>query len=77
MTANTFGFAINIASAVMTEVCKAISNKMGPNYIHTPRSKESMQRKVFKFEAKYGMTQAFGCIDGTQTISFVKCTSCM
>ena len=24
-----------------------------------------MKEKVFQFEAKYGMVQAFGCIDGT------------
>ena len=65
MTANTFGVAINTASAVIAEVCKVISMKMGPKYIHLPRSQESMQRKVSEFEAKFGMTQAFGCVDGT------------
>lgn len=65
MTANTFGVAINTASAVITEVCQAISTKLGPKYIHLPRNKESMERKVSEFEAKYGMTQAFGCVDGT------------
>jgi hypothetical protein len=65
MTANTFGIAINTASAVITEVCQVISRKMGPKYIHLPRSQESMRRKVSEFEAKFGMNQAFGCVDGT------------
>jgi hypothetical protein len=65
MTANTFGVAINTASALITEICQVISTKMGPRYIYFPRSKQSMQREVSEFEAKYGMTQAFGCADGT------------
>ena len=65
MTANTFGVAINTASSIITEVCEVISEKIGPKYVHLPKSKESMQRKVSEFEAKFGMTQAFGCVDGT------------
>ena len=65
ITANTFGVAINTTSAVIAEVCEVNTKKMGPKYIHLPRSQESMQRKVSEFEAKFGMTQAFGCVDGT------------
>ncbi len=65
MTANSFGIAINTASLVINEVCCAISKYLGPKYIHLPKDKEHMQRKVSEFEAKFGMTQAFGCIDGT------------
>ena len=42
MTANTFGVAINTTSAVSAEVCGVITKKMGPKYIHLPRSHESM-----------------------------------
>ena len=65
MTASTFGVAINTTSAVTAEVCEVITKKMGPKYIHLPRSQESMQRKGSEFEAKFGMTQEFGCVDGT------------
>ena len=65
MTVNTFGTAINTASAVISEVCLAIKKFFGPKYIHLPHDKEEMQRKVSEFEAKFKMTQAFGCIDGT------------
>ena len=30
-----------------------------------PRNQEEMRRRVAEFEAKYGMIQAFGCVDGT------------
>ena len=38
---------------------------MGPKYLFLPRDKEEMIKKVSEFEAKYGMIQAFACIDGT------------
>lgn len=65
MTANSFGIAVCTASAVTIEVCKAISKYLGPRYIHLPKNKNDMRQKVSEFEAKFGMTQAFGCIDGT------------
>ena len=65
MTANSFGIALNTASNVVTEVCQAISSYLGPKYLHLPKDEEGMREKVAEFEAKFGMTQAFGCIDGT------------
>ena len=38
---------------------------LGPKYLHLPRNTEEMRRKVSEFEIKFGMTQAYGCIDGT------------
>lgn len=34
-------------------------------YIQLQRNNEEMRTKVSKFEAKFGMIQAMGCIDGT------------
>ena len=65
MTANTFGVAVCTASMTVTEVCKAISSNLGPKYIYLPKDIESMRKKVSEFEANFGMTQAFGCVDGT------------
>jgi len=65
MTANRFGIALNPASAAVSEVCQAISNHVGPECLHLPEDEESMGEKVAEFEAKFGMTQAFGCIDGS------------
>ena len=65
MTANSFEIAVNTASAVITEICQVISMYLGPKYLHLPKDQESMQSKVSEFEAKFGMSQVFGCIDGT------------
>ena len=65
MTATTFGVEQNTVSCVIYGVCSAITKYMGPTYLHLPVDKESLKEKVFQFEAKYGMVQAFGCIDGT------------
>ena len=65
MTANTFGIHQSTVSKVVFEVCDAITKHLGPEYIHLPRTAEEMHGKVSEFELKFGMTQAFGCIDGT------------
>ena len=65
MTANAFGIAICTASTVIFEVCQAISKNLGPTYIHLPKDEDEMRQKVSEFESKFGMTQAFGCVDGT------------
>ncbi len=65
MTTNTFGVAINTAGKIIFDVCYAISRTLGPKLVHLPANKEEMRQKVSEFEAKYGMMQAFGCIDGT------------
>ena len=64
MTANTFGVACNTVGSVVFDVCDAISRHMGPKYLYLPRDKQGMMESS-KFEAKYGMVQAFGYIDGT------------
>ena len=65
MTANTFGIHQSTVSKGVFEVFDAITKHLGPEYIHLPRTAEEMQRKVSRCESKFGMTQAFGCIDGT------------
>ena len=39
---------------------------MGPKIISLPKNKVEMRDSAGKFEAKFEMKQAFGCIDGTQ-----------
>ena len=65
MTANSFGIAINTASVVIYEVCYVICHILEPMYIHLPKDKSEMQKIVGEFKAKFGLPQAFGCIDGT------------
>ena len=65
MTANHFGVANCTVSKVIFEVCTAICSVLGPSYLHLPRDQEERKMKVAEFEAKFGMFQAFGVIDGT------------
>ena len=65
MTANSFGIATNTASAVINKVCNAIVLYVGPKYLHLPKTNQEMKEKISDFETKFGMTQTFGCIDGT------------
>lgn len=65
MTANTFGVALCTVSRHVVQVSYAIAKHLGPKYIHLPMSKDEMRQKSAEFEAKFGMPQAFGCIDGT------------
>lgn len=65
MTANAFGISICTVSKVIREVCSAITYKLGPKYVRLPQTEEEMIEKASEFLSKYGMQQAFGCIDGT------------
>ena len=65
MTANTFGIHQCTVTKTIAEVCHTISNELGPRYIYLPKNDEEMRKKVSEFELKFGMIQAFGCIDGT------------
>ena len=63
MTANACGVHQCTASKIIILVCNAINKHLGPAYLH--QDKDEMIRKVSEFELKFGMIQAFGCIDGT------------
>nr|XP_004208727.2 putative nuclease HARBI1 [Hydra vulgaris] len=65
MTANTFGIAVCTTSAVIFEVCNAIVKYIGPRFVNLPKNKQQMREKISEFESKFGMIQAFGCVDGT------------
>ena len=65
MTANTFGIHHCTLSKVVKEVCSVIVTYMVPKLIKLTNSQDEMLSKISEFEAKFGMTQAFGCIEGT------------
>ena len=65
MTANAFGLHQCSASKIIIFVCDAINKRLGPAYLHLPQDKDEMITKVSEFELKFGMIQAFCCIDGT------------
>ena len=64
MTANAFGIQVCTTSKIIHEVCREIAMKLGPKLIQLPQTKEDMMEKASEFEVKFGMPQAFGCIDG-------------
>ena len=65
MTANAFGIHVSTASNIIHQVCSAICHVLGPKYVKLPETIDEMKVKSAEFAAKYGMPQAFGCIDGT------------
>ena len=65
MTANTFGMHISTASKIILEVCKAISQVLGPQNLRLPENESEMNQRCSEFEARYVKPQAFGCIDAT------------
>ena len=69
MTANSFGTATNTASAVINEVCNAIVLYVGPKYLHLPKTNHEIKEKISEFETKFGIIQAFGCIDTTHILN--------
>ncbi|XP_047140221.2 uncharacterized protein LOC105845863 [Hydra vulgaris] len=64
MTANVFGIYQCTASKTVKIVCDAINNIVGPIYLHLPKNKENMTKLASQFDVKFGIIQAFGCIDG-------------
>lgn len=65
MTANSFGISLKTPSAAVRQVSQAISNYLVPKYLHLPEDELRMTEKVGEFEAEFGLTQGFGCIDET------------
>ena len=65
MTANAFGIHQCTASKHIHSVCETINMILGENYLHLPTDTEEMRREVSEFEMRFGMTQEYGCIDGT------------
>ena len=65
MIANTFGLLQCSASKIIILVSDAIKRHLGPAHLHLPQDKDEMIPKVSEFELKFGMIQAFGCIDAT------------
>ena len=65
MTANTLGIDQCTVSKTIVEVCKANNAILGPHYLYLPHSENYMRKIAPEFELKFGMPQAFGCIDGT------------
>ena len=64
VTANTFARHISTVTKIIKDVSCAIACN-GSKYVQLLQTKGAMIGKASDFEAKYGMHQAFGCIDST------------
>lgn len=65
MTANTFGVARCTVGKVLHEICKIITENVGPQLIKFPITKEEVETATSQFSNRFGFPQAIGCIDGT------------
>ena len=63
--ANTFRIYQGILTNNGKAVCSVIVTYMVPKLTKFPNSQDKMLSKISEFEVKFGMTEAFRCIDGT------------
>ena len=63
--ANAFGISRSSVSIIVRRVCTAISECLGPIYVHLPTSEREVQELVNQFHVYYGFPQCMGAVDGT------------
>ncbi|XP_046864305.1 uncharacterized protein LOC124458306 [Xenia sp. Carnegie-2017] len=62
-TANAFGLSRQVVSKIIRKVCKAITIRLGPEYIKLPFTKEDVERHIRNFHRLHGFPQCLGAID--------------
>ena len=50
---------------MVKDLCKAINQRVDPNYLRLPKTNEEMSFLIDNFRKKFGFRQVFGCVDGT------------
>ena len=63
--ANAFGISRLSVSIIVRRVCTAISEYLGPAYVHLPTSEREVQELVNQFHVYHGFPQCMGAVDGT------------
>ena len=65
--ANAFGISRSSVSILVRRVCTAISEYLGPIYVHLPTSEREVQELVDQFHVYHGFPQCMhmGAVDGT------------
>ena len=65
MTANTFGIARCTVGQVVHEICKILTENVGPQLIKFPVEREEVMESTAQFLKRFGCPQIIGCVDGT------------
>ena len=65
MTCNNFGVSLPCLSRTVKAVCFYINKVVAPKYLRLPSTVDEMKTLISKFETRFGLPQAFGCLDGT------------
>ena len=63
--ANSFGMGRSTTSAKVREVCRVITEKLGPKYIKLPHTPDEVERLAAAFYKEHDFPQCIGAIDGT------------
>ena len=63
--ANSFGMGRSTPSAKVREVCRVITEKLGPKYIKLPYTPDEVERLAAAFYKEHNFPQCIGAIDGT------------
>jgi len=53
-----------VISYIVTEVCEALPNKLGPSYLKVPLSEQERLQIAKQFEEKWNFPNCLGAIDG-------------
>ena len=65
MTANVFGVAQCTVGQVVHEMCKILSENIGPKMIKFPSDKDEVMQAISEFHTRFGFPKVIGCVDGT------------
>ena len=65
MTANTFGITRCTVGQVVHEICKILTENVGPQLIKFPVEREEVMESTAQFLKRFGCPQTIGCVDGT------------
>ena len=63
--ANAFGISRSSVFITVRRVCTAISEYLGPIYVHLPTCEREVLELVSQFHVYHGFSQCMGAVDGT------------
>ena len=64
-----FRISVSAISYIVKQVCKAIYDHLGPEYLRVPETREEWLNIAAKFEEKWSYPNCLGAIDGKHTVA--------